>query len=117
MTAKKADPQPGDKDFDWVAEYGTDDVYIHTFSDGKVVGLKSFKSIFSKTWLYKIRHLQTDVDVELAAIERGTCDPARVVLAGLDDSGDDDPIDELFKAWSQAGTSRGDGDKGLTPGN
>lgn len=110
-------PKPGDKDFDWKAEYGTDKLYVHTFKNGTVVALKELGSIFSKTWLYKIRNLKTDVDLEIAALDRASCDAARDVLDSLDDSAAADPIDELFKAWSAAGTSRGDGDEGLTSGN
>lgn len=113
----KPEPKPGDKDFDWANLYGTDDLYVHTFSDGKVVALKPFSAIFSKTWLYKIRNFKSAVDIELAAIDRGSCDAAREVLGSLDDSGDGDPIDDLWKAWSTAGTSHGDGDEGLTSGN
>lgn len=110
-------PKPGEKDFDWAAEYGTTDLYIHTFRDGTVVGLKAFNAIFSKTWLYKIRNLQTDVDVELAALDRGSCDAARAVLDKLDPDAEGDPIDELWKAWSTAGTQHGESGEGLTPGN
>lgn len=95
----KPDPKPGEAGFDWSVLYGTDDLYVHTFSDGTVVALKSFTSIFSKTWLYKIRSLKTNVDVELAAIDRGSCPAARAVLEGLDDS-EGDPLDELWSAWS-----------------
>lgn len=97
----KPDPKPGDADFDWSVLYGTDELYVHTFPDGTVVALKSFGSIFSKTWLYKIRSLKTNVDVELAAIDRGTCPQARAVLEQLDDS-EGDPIDELWSAWSSS---------------
>ncbi|MDQ2638108.1 MAG: hypothetical protein M3Y83_14665 [Actinomycetota bacterium] len=113
---KKAEPKPGDADYDWSAHYDTDDLYVHTFPDGTVVALKSFASIYSKTWLYKVRNLDTDVDVEFAAIDRGTCETAREVLAALDDTADTDPLDDLFKAWSASGTSRGEGDPGLSPG-
>lgn len=112
-----AEPKPGDKDYDWVKEYGTDDLYTHTFGDGTVVALKQFNAIFSKTWLFKIRNLRTDVDVELAAIDRGCCDTARAVLGDLDPDAEGDPIDELWKAWSTSGTQRGENDEGLTPGN
>ena len=107
----KPEPKPGDKDYDWVKLYGTDELYVHTFADGTVVALKSFKSIFSKTWLYKIRSLKTNVDVELAAIDRGSCPAARAVLENLDDSSEGDPIDELWKAWSTS-----DAGEGLTSG-
>lgn len=117
MTAKKNPPKPGEKDFDWAEEYGTDDLYTYTFRDGKVVALKQFNAIFSKTWLNKIRNLKTDVDLELAAINRGACPAAQRVLENLPDDDDDyDPLDELWKAWSTAGTDRGDGE-GLSAPN
>jgi hypothetical protein len=112
----KPDPKPGDADFDWSKQYDTDDLYTHTFPDGKVVALKTFGSIYSKTWLYKVRKMATNAEVEFAAFDRASCDAAQEVLMDLDDS-DGDPIDELFKAWTKDGTTRGDGDKGLTPGN
>jgi hypothetical protein len=102
-------PKPGAADYDWAADYGTADLYSHTFPSGTVVALKPFASIYSKTWLYKIRTLQTDVDIEFAAIDRGASDTARAVLRDLDDT-DGDPIDELFKAWAASAT------EGLTPG-
>jgi hypothetical protein len=80
-----------------------------------VVALKPFTAIFSKTWLYKIRSLKTNVDVELAAIDRGTCPQARAVLEGLPDS-EGDPIDELWAAWSTSDTKNGDGE-GLSSKN
>lgn len=107
------EPKPGEAGFDWPGVYGTDDLYLHTFGCGTVVALKSFKSIFSKTWLYKIRSLKTNVDVELAAIDRGSCPEARAVLEGLDDTSGD-PIDELWSAWSTADSL---GDEGLSSGN
>jgi hypothetical protein len=112
----KAEPKPGDADYDWAEQYGTDDLYRHTFADGTVVALKSFASIYSKTWLYKIRSLPTEAQVEFSAIDRASCDAARRVLADLDDT-DGDPLDDLFTSWTAAATSRGDGDKGLTAGN
>ena len=108
-------PKPGDAGYDWTAHYDTDDLYIHTFTDGTVVALKAFKTIFSKTWLYKIRSLKTNVDVELAAIDRGSCPEARAVLEGLPDS-EGDPIDELWAAWSTSDTKNGDGE-GLSSKN
>lgn len=109
-------PKVGDTDYDWSAHYDTDDLYTHTFPDGKVVALRTFKSIYSRTWLYKIRNLKTDIDFEFAAIDRAACETAQEVLASVDDV-DGDPIKELFTAWMASGTSRGDGDEGLTPGN
>lgn len=111
---EKPEPKPGEAGYDWVKQYGTSDLYTHTFTNGTVVALKPFGSIYSKTWLYKIRTLPTDVDVEFAAIERASCAAARKVLESLDDDAGD-PIDELWKAWSGIGTSNGA--EGLTPGN
>ncbi len=100
--------KPGDADYDWSKHYDTENIYRHTFPDGTVVGLKPFTAIFSKTWLYKIRSLKTNVDVELAAIDRGSCPEARAVLEGLDDT-EGDPIDELWNAWSTSDSKTGEG--------
>jgi len=117
LEPEKPEPKPGEAGYDWSTHYDTDDLYIHTFADGKVVALKPFSAIYSKTWLYKVKDLPTVADVEFAAIDRAACPTAKEVLLSLDDSGDGDPIEELFEAWTSAGTSRGNGDKGLTPGN
>lgn len=109
------EPKPGDPDYDWSGHYDTTDLYTHRFPDGTVVAIKPFASIYSKTWLYKIRQLQTDTDIEFAAIDRAACPTAQEVLMGLDDT-NGDPFDDLYKAWLEAGTSNGDGDKGLTAG-
>ena len=101
--------KPGDKDYDWSVQYGTDNLYVHTFPDGTVVALKPFGSIYSKTWLYKLRNAVSDVDIEFAALDRGSCEVARAVLESLPDS-DGDPLSDLFKAWTAAAT------EGLTPG-
>jgi hypothetical protein len=102
------EPKPGEAGYDWSQHYDTENLYLHTFPDGTVVGLKPFTAIFSKTWLYKIRSLPTNVDVELAAIDRGSCPQARAVLEGLDDTAGD-PIDELWKAWSTSDVKTGEG--------
>ena len=109
------EPKPGDPDYDWSGHYDTTDLYTHRLPDGTVVAIKPFASIYSKTWLYKIRQLQTDTDIEFAAIDRAACPTAQEVLMGLDDT-NGDPFDDLYKAWLEAGTSNGDGDKGLTAG-
>ncbi|NOQ62812.1 hypothetical protein [Mycolicibacterium fortuitum] len=109
------EPKPGDPDYDWSGHYDTTDLYTHRFPDGTVVAIKPFASIYSKTWLYKIRQLQTDTDIEFAAIDRAACPTAQEVLMGLDDT-NGDPFDDLYKAWLEAGTTNGDGDKGLTAG-
>jgi hypothetical protein len=109
------EPKVGDADYDWSAHYDTEDLYTHTFADGKVVVLKSFRSIFSKTWLYKMREMPTNVDVEMAAIDRGACETAREFLLSLDDS-EGDPLNELYEAWVSGGTKEANAGKGLTPG-
>ncbi|MFV8232333.1 hypothetical protein [Mycolicibacterium fortuitum] len=109
------EPKPGDPDYDWSGHYDTTDLYTHTFADGTVVAIKPFASIYSKTWLYKIRQLQTDTDIEFAAIDRAACPTAQEVLMNLDDT-EGDPFDDLYKGWLEAGTKNADGDKGLTPG-
>lgn len=114
-TAIALPPKPGDADYDWSAHYDTNDLYRHTFADGTVVALKKFGAIYSKTWLYKLRGLVTDVDVEFAALDRGACETAKELLMSLDDS-DGDPISDLFAAWVDAGTRHDDAGKGLTPG-
>ena len=107
--------KPGEPGYDWSKHYDTDDLYTHTFTDGTVVALKPFAAIYSKTWLYKIRGMDSDIDVEFASIDRAACETAREVLLSLDDT-QGDPLDELLAAWVAAGTSRGEGDEGLTPG-
>lgn len=103
-------PKPGDSDYDWSVLYGTDDLYLHTFPDGTVVALKSFTSIFNKTWLFQVgEEAKSDWDIERAAIKRGTCEVAKRVLMSLDpDQGD--PLDGLFSAWAASA------EKGLKPG-
>lgn len=106
-------PKPGDAEYNWADHYGTDtDLYTHTFADGTVIALKTFASIYSKTWLYKIRDLDTDIDVQFAAIDRAACETAKQVLLGLDDT-TGDPIDELWTAWSATSETR----DGMTAGN
>ena len=105
----KPAPKPGDKDYDWASQYDTEEVYLHTFPDGTVVGLKPFGSIYSKTWLYKVRNAASDVDLEFSALDRGSCPAARAVLESLDDT-EGDPLSDLFTAWAKAAT------EGLTSG-
>lgn len=113
--AKKVEPKPGAADYDWTPHYDTEDLYSHTFKDGTVVVIKAFGSIYSKTFLYKIRDLPTDTDIEFAVIDRAACPTAREVLLSLDDT-EGDPLDDLWNAWIASGTAHADGDKGLTPG-
>lgn len=99
VKAKLPAPVPGDPDYDWAQHYpeGTE-LYVHKFPDGKTVALKTFASIYSKTWLYKISQLQTETDVIFAAIKRGCCPQADAFLMALDDSVGD-PLDDLYQAW------------------
>lgn len=110
-----AEPVPGEKGYDWSSHYDTKDLYVHTFTDGTVVALKPFPTIYSKTWLYKIKDLPTIADVEFAAIDRAACETAKEVLLSLDDS-NGDPLEELYEAWIADGTKRRANDEGLTPG-
>ncbi|MEC4856724.1 hypothetical protein R2325_14040 [Mycobacteroides chelonae] len=112
---KKPEPKPGDADYDWSAHYGDAELYTHTFADGTVVALKTFGSIYSKTWLYKIRNLQTDTDLQFASIDRAACETAQEVLMSLDDA-NGDPIEELWNSWISAGTAQAEGEEGLKPG-
>lgn len=99
VKAKLPAPVPGDPDYDWAQHYPDGaELYVHKFPDGKTVALKTFASIYSKTWLYKISQLQTETDVIFAAIKRGCCPQADAFLMALDDSVGD-PIDDLYKAW------------------
>lgn len=110
-------PKPGDPEYDWSQHYGDDEVYLHTFPNGVVVGIRSFAAIYNKTWLRKMRKLGTNAEVEFSALDRASCEAASLVLDDLPDDTDVDYLDELFTAWTKSGTSRGDGDEGLTPGN
>lgn len=121
--AEKADddqptPKPGDADYDWTQHYPDNTpLYVHRFPDGTVVALKTFAAIYSKTWLYKVRELKTDVDIEFSAIDRGACPEAKAVLLDLDDSAGD-PIRDFYTAWI-AGEKAGDDDgeaEGVTAG-
>lgn len=112
----KPKPKPGDADYDWAQHYPENTpLYVHTFPDGKVVAIKTFAAIYSKTFLYKVRDMPTDIDIEFAALDRAGCPQAKAVFLALDDT-DGDPISDLYRAWIAAGTSNGDGDKGLTAG-
>jgi hypothetical protein len=109
-------PKPGEPDYDWSPHYDTTDLYRHTFKDGTVVAIKSLDAIKTRTWMYKMRDVKSDDQFITLAISRASCVVADGVLMGLDDT-HSDPIDELWTAWLAAGTSRGDGDKGLSAGN
>jgi len=109
-------PKPGDADYDWSPHYDTTDLYRHTFKDGTVVVIRSMQAIQSRTWMYKMRDVKSDNQFIVLAISRASCVVADGVLMGLDDT-HGDPIDELWTAWLAAGTSRGDGDEGLSAGN
>lgn len=97
------DPKPGDPDYDWSGRYGTDDLYVHRYPDGQVVALRRFKDIYSKQWLRSIRNLQTDFDIESAAIDRASCEVAKELIDNrpCPIDGPDD-FQELWKAWSSA---------------
>lgn len=110
---KNPEPKVGEVGYDWASHYGDAELYTHTFPNGTVVAIKTFGSIYSKTWLYKIRDLPTETDIQFAAIDRAACETAKAVLLDLDDT-DGDPIEDLWKAWTSAGTS--DGGEGLTSG-
>lgn len=116
LTEEPRKPEIGDPDYDWSQHYDTDDLYTHTFPDGKVVTIKSMAAIYSKTWLYKIRDVKTEAQIAILGIERAACPEANALLMSLDDT-TGDPFDDLYKAWLQASTSHGEGDEGLTSGN
>jgi hypothetical protein len=92
-------PKPGDPHYDWSQHYpeGTE-LFTYAFPDGKMLALKAFSAIYSKTWLYKISELQSDIDIEFAALKRGGCPEAHAVLMELDDTVGD-PIADLYNAW------------------
>lgn len=115
--ADQPQPKPGDAGFDWTPLYGTGDLYTHTFADGTVVAIRSFGSIYSKTFLYKLRNAQVDTDIQFAAIDRAACATAQAIIESLEAPiGGADPVDELWDAWSKAGTGHAEGDKGLSLG-
>lgn len=119
--SKKDEPKPGEPAYDWAPHYGGTAepvrLYTHTFPDGTVVSIRDFGSIYSKTWLYKLRKAQTDTDIQFAAIDRAACDTAQALIESIEAPlGGKDPIDELWEAWSKAGTSHVDGSEGLTTG-
>lgn len=100
-------PRVGSPGYDWSAHYDTDDLFRYTFRNGTVVALRTFNSIYSKTWLYKVQQMvrdgATDVDVEFSALERATCPTAHELLLNLpDDQGD--PLNDLWLAWVASGT-------------
>ncbi|OFJ55183.1 hypothetical protein BEL07_03135 [Mycolicibacterium grossiae] len=102
-------------DYDWSPHYDTDDLYRHTLPNGQVIALRTFGSIYSKSWLYKLRNAQTDTDVQFAAIDRAACPLAQTILESVDAPiGGSDPLDALWEAWSKAGTSHGEGGDGLS---
>jgi hypothetical protein len=114
---KPKNPKPGDADYDWSPHYDTTNLYTHTFPDGQTVAIRNFGSIYSKTWLYKLRKAETDTDIQFAAIDRAACDVAQAVIESIEAPlGGKDPIDDLWDAWSQAGTSHSEDSAGLTTG-
>lgn len=114
---EKPTPRPGDPDYDWAPHYPDGAKLFHyTFPDGKVVALRTFGAIYSKAWLYKIRHLQSDSDFQFAAIDRGACETAQAVLASVDAPFDTDPFEALWAAWINPDAAHGDGEKALDSG-
>lgn len=115
-------PQVGSPDYDWSAHYDTTDLFHYSFADGTQIAIRSFASIYSKTWLYKVSQMvkegATDVDIEFAAIDRAACPTARELLLNLDDT-EGDPINDLWLAWVASGTKpapTAPDDAGLAPG-
>ncbi len=100
-------PKIGSAEYDWAAHYDNADTFRYEFADGSVIEIRTFDSIYSKTWLYKVQSMvdagATDVDVEFAAINRAACPVAQELLMSLDDSVGD-PIDDLWQAWVISGT-------------
>jgi hypothetical protein len=93
------EPKLGDPDYDWSQHYPDGaELFTYTFPGGKTLALKTFASIYSKTWLYKVSELQNDIDIEFAALKRGGCAQAHAVLMTLDDT-NGDPIADLYNAW------------------
>jgi hypothetical protein len=76
----KKNPMPGEPKYDWVADYGTDDLYTHTFTDGTVVALRTVAAVATKSWLYQVREMKNDFDVQFAAIDRAASDTAKAVI-------------------------------------
>lgn len=102
-------PVPGDADYNWSQHYpeGTE-LFTYIYPDGKVVALRRFGDIYSKQFLRSIRHLETDFDIESAAIDRGACDIAQELIDNRPCPVDGpDDFAELWKAW----TSNGDADE------
>lgn len=109
--ASLPEPAPGDPDYDWSQHYPTGaELYTHTYSDGKVVALRQFRDIYSKQFLRSIRHLETDFDIESAAIDRGACEAAQELIDSRPCPVDGpDDFAELWKAWTSAGTDEPEG--------
>ncbi|MGB3481141.1 MAG: hypothetical protein WBB07_02860 [Mycobacterium sp.] len=100
---KKAEPKPGDTDYDWYSHYDTADLYTHTYPDGMVVALRRFKDIYSKQWLRSIRALKTDFEIESAAVDRAACETARTIIDTRPcPIGGPDEFEVLWKAWVSA---------------
>ena len=110
-------PVPGDADYDWSPHYPKGaELFTHTYPDGKVVALRLFRDIYSKQFLRSIRHLETEFDIESAAVDRGTCDVARELIdtRPCPVDGPDD-FQELWKAWTSNGAGNEDAE-GVTAG-
>ncbi|WP_396921683.1 hypothetical protein [Mycolicibacterium sp.] len=107
------EPKPGDPDYDWSHHYPEGvDLYTHTYPNGTVVSLRRFKDIYSKQWLRSIRNLESDFDIQNAAIDRAACETAQEVIDAVPcPIGEPDQFDALFEAWQKA-----DLDESVTPG-
>ena len=112
-SAKKSEPKAGDVAYDWSHHYPEGvDLYTHTYPNGTVVALRRFKDIYSKQWLRSIRNLETDFDIQNAAIDRAACETAQEVIDAVPcPIGEPDQFDALFEAWQKA-----DLDESVTPG-
>lgn len=103
--------KPGDPDYDWSGHYGTDELYRHAYPDGQVVALRRFKDIYSKQWLRSIRNLETEFDIESAAIDRAACDLAKQLIDNRPcPVGGPDDFQDLWRAWTSSDA------EGVTPG-
>lgn len=107
------EPKPGDPDYDWSHHYPEGvDLFTHTYPNGTVVALRRFKDIYSKQWLRSIRNLESDFDIQNAAIDRAACETAQEVIDAVPcPIGEPDQFDALFEAWQKA-----DLDESVTPG-
>lgn len=106
-----AEPNPGEPGYDWSQHYPEGaELYRHVYPDGQVVALRRFRDIYSKQFLRSIRHLETDFDVESAAIDRGACQAAQELIDSRPCPVDGpDDFHELWKAWTSDGSDDAEG--------